>query len=191
MKHLFFFAMACAAMLLASCSGSQSKTEAEAQPEAVVITVDDILATPEAYVDSTVTFEGVCTHTCKHGATKMFLMGSDDTKMLRVEACELGSFDTKVINHPVVVEGTVREQRIDEPFLAQWEQQLAEGSAEKHGDNEEGGCATEKAAHGVKGDTNADVIADYRAKIAERQAQEGKPYLSFYFVEAKSYKIEE
>lgn len=190
MKHLLATAVAIAAMALASCSGSKS-SDADSQQPATVITVDDILASPEAYVDSTVTFEGVCTHTCKHGATKMFVMGSDDSKMLRVEACDLGSFDTKVINRPVTVEGTVREQRIDEPFLAQWEQQLADNTAEKHGDSEEGGCATEKAAHGVKASTTADVIAEYRQRIAERRDRDGKPYLSFYYVDAKSYKIEE
>ena len=33
-------------------------------------------------------------------------------------------------------------------------------------------------------------IADFRRKIAERNAAEGKPYLSFYFVEAQSYEFD-
>ena len=33
-------------------------------------------------------------------------------------------------------------------------------------------------------------IADFRAKIADRKAETGKEYLSFYFMEANSYEVE-
>ena len=90
---------------------------------AAVMSVDDLLARADSLVGQQVNFQGVCTHTCKHGATKMFMMGSDDTKTIRVEAGKLGAFDTKCINSMVEVTGTLVEQRIDEAYLQNWEAQ--------------------------------------------------------------------
>ena len=49
----------------------------------------------------------------------------------------------------------------------------------------------EKAARQETGATVAERIADFRAKIAARKAAEGKDYLSFYYVTATSYEIEQ
>ena len=105
--------------------------------------IDDLLANAESLTDQEVTIEGVCTHACKHGATKIFLMGSDDTQTIRVEAAKLGSFDTKCVNSIVRVTGTLKEQRVDEAYLQQWESRLKAAAAEKHGEGE-AGCSTEK-----------------------------------------------
>ena len=114
-------------------------------------------------------------------------MGSDESKIIRVEAAKLGSFKQKCANSIVKVNGILREERIDETYLQTWEQTLlAEG--EQHGDGESG-CATEKAARGETGNSSAERIADFRAKIAARNESEGKAYLSFYFIEALSYEI--
>lgn len=187
MKKILSLFVAFLALTFASCS-KQAETATDETPEAM--TVDALLSDAASLVDSTVTFEGVCSHTCKHGATKMFVLGTDDTKSIRVEAAELGSFSTECIHRPVTVTGIVREQRIDEDYLVQWEEQIKAQTAEQHGDNE-AGCEHEKAAQGVKANTMADQIAEYRQRIAERDSTEGKPYLSFYFVEAKSYTIGE
>ena len=116
-------------------------------------------------------------------------MGSDDTQMIRVEAGKLGSFDTKCVNSFVRVNGTLKEQRVDEAYLQQWEAQLKAANAEKHGESE-GGCSSEKKARGETANTPEKRIADFRAKIADRKAETGKEYLSFYFMEANSYEVE-
>ena len=51
-------------------------------------------------------------------------MGSDDTKTIRVEAGTLGSFDNKCINAIVTVTGTLKQQRVDEAYLQNWEAKL-------------------------------------------------------------------
>lgn len=51
-------------------------------------------------------------------------MGSDDTKTIRVEAGPLGSFDTRCVNAIVTVAGTLKEQRVDEAYLQNWESRL-------------------------------------------------------------------
>ena len=64
------------------------------------------------------------------------MMGTDDTKMLRAEACELGSFPAEVVNSLVSVTGTLEEDRIDEATIQRMEEQYKNQSGEKHGDGE-------------------------------------------------------
>ena len=48
----------------------------------------------------------------------------------------------------------------------------------------------EKKARGETANSPEARIADFRAKIADRKAETGKEYLSFYFMEANSYEVE-
>ena len=179
-----------AACVLSSCGGG--KKQAQNAEEVAVMSIDDVMAKASGLVDQTVTIEGVCSHTCSHGAKKMFLVGSDDSKTLRIEAGELGAFDTKVVNNIVTVKGVIKEERIDEAYLQDWENRLKNETEEKHGNEEgEGGCDTEKNARGETADTPEGRIADFRAKIAAEKAATGKEYLSFYHVVAESYEINE
>lgn len=190
-KLMILFA---AAALLAACGGSPSKQAADQASEsaqaATAMEIDAVLAEAEALAGQEVVLEGVCTHICKHGGKKIFLMGSDDTKTLRIEAAQLGSFDQQCVNSLVRVKGILREERIDEAYLQRWAAAVAAQTAEQHGETE-AGCDTEKAARGETGNTVAARIADFRTKIAARKEAVGKEYLSFYFVEALSYEIVE
>lgn len=150
--------------------------------------VDSLLSRAEQLNGKAITVQGICTHTCKHGAKKIFLMGSDDTQTIRIEAGALGQFSPDCVNSIVEVDGILKEQRIDESYLVQWEEQIKAQTGENHGSGEEG-CSTEKNARGETGNTSEERIADFRKRIAENKAKTGKDYLSFYFVEAKSYKI--
>ena len=175
-----------------SCGNKQQKSASEATTEqsaSSALEIDSLLANAESLAGQEVTIEGVCTHTCKHGAKKIFLMGSDDTQVIRVEAGTLGAFDPKCVNSIVRVTGTLKEQRIDEAYLQNWEAQLKAQSAEKHGTGE-AGCDSEKKARGETANSPEARIADFRAKIADRKAETGKEYLSFYFMEADSYEVE-
>ena len=175
-----------------SCGNKQQKSASEATTEQAAssaLEIDSLLANAESLAGQEVTIEGVCTHTCKHGAKKIFLMGSDDTQVIRVEAGTLGTFDPKCVNSIVRVTGTLKEQRIDEAYLQNWEAQLKAQAAEKHGTGE-AGCDSEKKARGETANSPEARIADFRAKIADRKAETGKEYLSFYFMEANSYEVE-
>ena len=185
--------VACGACLLTGCRGNNRKSMVSAAATAAasdVLEIDDLLLAADSLVGQTVTIEGICTHTCKHGARKIFLMGSDDTQTIRVESGELGSFDPQCVNRIVRVTGRVDEERIDEAYLANWEAQAKARTAEKHGTTE-AGCSTEKAARQETGNTVGERIADFRARIAARKAAEGKEYLSFYYVTAQSYEIQQ
>ena len=183
-----------AATMFVACGGNNSKKTADNAAEATEATtsmeIDAVLTEAEALTDQQIVLEGVCTHICSHGGTKIFMMGSDDTKTIRIEACELGSFDQKCVNSIVKVNGILREERVDEAYLQRWEAAVAAQTAEQHGEVETG-CDSEKAARGETGNTVAERVADFRTKIAARKAAEGKEYLSFYYVEALSYEIVE
>ncbi len=180
------------AIIGTSCGNKQQKNVAEATAEQTTssaLEIDSLLANAESLANKEVTIQGVCTHTCKHGAKKIFLMGSDDTQVIRVESGELGAFDPKCVNSMVRVTGTLKEQRIDEAYLQNWEAQLKAQAAENHGTGE-AGCDSEKKARGETANTPEARIADFRAKIADQKTKTGKEYLSFYFMEATSYEVE-
>lgn len=188
-------AIAALAFVGTSCG---NKTQKASQEEIVTmepsadsgaLEIDDLLADAESLAGQEVTVEGVCTHICKHGGRKIFLMGSDDTQTIRVEGGSVGKFDQKCVNSIVRVTGTLKEQRVDEAYLQNWESQLKAKAAGKHGEDE-AGCSTEKKARGETANSPEARIADFRAKIAGRKAKTGKDYLSFYFLEASSYDIE-
>ena len=89
-----------------SCGNKQQKSASEATTEqsaSSALEIDSLLANAENLAGQEVTIEGVCTHTCKHGAKKIFLMGSDDTQVIRVEAGTLGAFDPKCVNSIVQI----------------------------------------------------------------------------------------
>ena len=193
MKTKLMILLAAATMFVA-CGGNNSKKAADNAAEATEATtsmeIDAVLTEAEALTDQQIVLEGVCTHICSHGGTKIFMMGSDDTKTIRIEACKLGSFDQKCVNSIVKVNGILREERVDEAYLQRWEAAVAAQTAKQHGEVETG-CDSEKAARGETGNTVAERIADFREKIAARKAAVGKEYLSFYYVEALSYEVVE
>ena len=189
-KWMVAVTLIAACFTMMSCGGG--KKQAQTAEEVAAMSIDEVMAKAADLVEQTVVIEGVCTHTCSHGAKKMFLVGSDDSKTLRIEAGELGAFDTKVVNNVVTVKGIIKEERIDEAYLQDWEARLKAQTEEKHGNGDgEGGCDTEKNARGETANTTEGRIADFRAKIAAEKEATGKEYLAFYHVVANSYEINE
>ena len=176
-----------------ACGGStkENKDAQKDSTETAVSTameVDDVLAQADSLLNKEVTLQGVCTHACKHGATKIFLMGSDDTKTIRVQAGDFGAFDTKCVSSIVEVTGKLMENRIDEAAIVKMEEAYKSSTAKQHGDSK-AGCDSEKKALGVEGNTFEEKMADMRAKIASNKEKYGKEYISDYYVVATKYEI--
>lgn len=173
-------------------SGKKSNKQANLseQTSSQILQIDDLLGKAETLNGQEIEAEGVCTHICAHGGGKIFLMGSDDTQTIRVEAGEkIGSFKQETVNNIVRVKGKLVEDRIDEAYLAQWEEMLKSQTAPKHG-NDEAGCSSEQKAQGeTMATTQQERIENFRKRIAERKEKEGKDYLSFYHIEADTYTI--
>ncbi len=70
-----------ATLVFTACGGGNSRNKQAAQTETTateVAEVDAILAQAETLVGQEVSVEGICTHICRHGGRKLFLMGTDD-----------------------------------------------------------------------------------------------------------------
>lgn len=79
----------------------------------------------------------------------------------------------------------------DPAYLTEWEAQVKAQTAEKHGTTEQG-CASEQKARGeAPANSIEERITNFRQRIADRQAKEGKNYLSFYYIEGDTYEIVE
>lgn len=181
------------AAVVISCGSSKgdntNKVSADVGARAGVLTVDQIFDRAEGLVGQQVELEGVCTHRCAHSGLRIFLMGSDDTKTIRVESASREPFDARCARNVVKVTGVLREQRIDEAYLANWEKQVANKTAEEHGKGA-AGCSSEKKSRNERGNTVQERIADFRQQISERMQAEGKAYLSFYYVDGEGYTIQ-
>ncbi|MCC8114658.1 MAG: hypothetical protein LIP03_11860 [Bacteroidales bacterium] len=201
-KTISFMAAIAMICLMAACG-----KKADTQQEAVVYSVEQVLEAGDSLSGQEVTVEGVCSHLCKHGGKKMFLKDTEDGRLLRVEAGELGSFPQETVGQTVKVTGELVEQRIDEDYLMGWERQQEEAEAKAAAEaanaaangaevaeadttkEAKGHCDTDKQARQEVGDTPAERIAGYRERIAEQVANGGKPYLSFFHIVANSYEI--
>lgn len=79
MKIKFMVAATLMAALVTttSCGNSnkQSQSEKTEQAAPAALSIDNLLVHADSLANKEVTIEGICTHTCKHGATKIFLMG--------------------------------------------------------------------------------------------------------------------
>lgn len=148
--------------------------------------VDEALYGAEKNIGKTITVEGVCSHICSHGGKKIFLSGKKPNSSLRVEADKkIGAFPNETVGKKVQVSGIVVEERIDEAYLSKWEAQT-KAAATQHAQ----GCNAEQKAQGEKvTDSTAERIAAFRKRIEERSAKDGKKYLSFYHIQAQTYKI--
>ena len=189
-RVIAFAAIAIAAFAAASCGGNAGTKNTTDKQAAAAVEVDALLADAAKFTDKEVTVEGICTHICQHGGKKIFLMGTDDTQVIRIEAGEaIGAFDAGCVNNVVRATGRLVEDRIAEAYLAEWERSIADAAAQQHG-TDEGGCTTEKQARGESQTASTSQrIADFRARIADRKAREGKEYLSFYHIEGDTYEI--
>jgi hypothetical protein len=110
----------------------------------------------------------------------MFLV--DGTDSIRVEVTtgpDIPKFDEKLVGSRVRVFGTVKELRIDEKYLAEWENEVKNPKA-----SETTGVHTGAKGHEDQGTREKlDQINAYRDQIR----QSGKDHLSFYSVEALSF----
>lgn len=132
MKKVLFL-MAVCALAFAAC---QKQNEQATK----VYSIDEINAQADSLVNDTISFEGICAHLCKHGGTKAFLMGSDESQILMVAAAEAGNFQPECLNSVVRVSGVIHAIEIEPEGGCG-----SEGGCLKHGEGDNG-CETEAKA---------------------------------------------
>ena len=168
------------AMLVSACDNGP-----KAGQEAVAVAPSEFIEKAPELVDQLVSMEGTIVHVCKHGGKRLFL-GEERIKVLASN--KVSVFDVALEGSDVVIDGYLREERIDEAYLAEWERELNETEVVEE---------KEVAHKGEPGHDHAEEQEDYDARMAnlekiqdfrEQIAASDKGYLAFYTVEVKKLK---
>lgn len=169
------------AAILAGCNSEYKEIRNQ---EAVMVASSDFENQASGLVDKKIALEGTVTHVCKHGG-KRFFLGEERIKILASN--KLGSFETSLEGSDVYVEGILREERVDEVFLAEWEEELRSTAETQEKEVAHKGEPGHDHAEESAEDPNAaarEQIQNYRQQLADT----GKEYLSFFTVEVLSVK---
>lgn len=130
MKKILFI-LAAALLTFTACNKP-------AQQVQKVYSIDELYSQADSLLGDTIYFQGICSHLCKHGGRKAFLMGSDESRILRVEGAKMGNFAPECINNLVRVRGILH-------FVEVVPDENATDDGLKHG-TDDNGCETEKKA---------------------------------------------
>lgn len=167
-------------LLFISCSQNNDSTKpVEPIPTLTVLNFEQ--EAPK-YIEKTILLEGIVSHTCKHGGKRMFLIDKNDSLRVEITAGKnVEKFAEDLVGSTVIVEGIIKEERVDEKFLSDWENEVLNSDEEKH----EG----KKLHTGEKGHENEDIQRKLRKinNLREELRASGKKYLSFFSVEATKF----
>jgi hypothetical protein len=165
-----------------------------------ILSVDDLELNIENLIGQEVIVAGDVDHVCKHGGTKMVILG--DSTDIHIKATEeSGNFRAdEVMDHRVIVTGIVDEFRVDEDYIAQKESELEdlianggaedEEVAEEEGHDEKGMFPDNDSKHNKKVAGMKKQIEGLKKMLEEAKA-EGKDHVSFFSVKANTYEIDE
>lgn len=74
--------------------------------ETLVVSVDSVQNNPSRYFDKTIAIRGRVIHTCKVSGKKMFLAGSDEQNLIRINAGDnISRFDESLQGEIVIAKG--------------------------------------------------------------------------------------
>lgn len=168
-------------LLCMSCNLKQEGSkEAKQDKEQVQTTkmsycsIDELMTKADKLVGKEVHFKGLVNHVCAHSGKRCILKNSEGNLSIRVEAADnLEGFDKEIAGNDIKVTGIVREKRMDQAFIDEWESEIKS----KH-EKEEGGkhCSSEMAN-----------IQEMRDWMKENK----KDYYAIYYVDGTSYEVVE
>lgn len=97
-------ALPCGITGAAACAGCPSAKSTKV----LIVSVDSVQKNPEKYFDKTIALQGRVIHTCKVSGKKMFLSGSDDQNLIRVNAGDnISRFDERLQGEIVIAKGVL------------------------------------------------------------------------------------
>jgi hypothetical protein len=165
--------------VLVSCKFG-NKEEATNTNDTVLITVASFDTSAHSYVDKPVWIEGTVTHTCKHGGKRMFIADGNDSILVEITTGpDIVKFDEALIGSRLKVLGTLKELRIDEKYLNEWEAELKQPV-----ENHDVGVHTGQKGHEDQPvDAKFEQINSYRQQLKDLNTD----HLSFYSIEAVSF----
>jgi len=171
------------AALLYSCGTNQKEAETATEK----ISVENLMASIDNYIDKDIIVSGTVSHVCAHGGKRLFLIGENpDIAIKVIPNEEIGVFSKDLEGSLINIYGKVKELRIDEAYITDMEKEMSEG-------------IESEAAHTHDGEHNAEekevgLDSAQVAKIAEMRqevAESGKGYISQYWIEATKFEVSE
>jgi len=94
----------CGAAGSASCAGCPSAKN----NKTLIVSVDSVQKNPEKYFDKTISLQGRVIHTCKVSGKKMFLSGSDEQNLIRINAGDnISRFEESLQGEVVIAKGVL------------------------------------------------------------------------------------
>jgi hypothetical protein len=168
---IFFFA---------SCNQGIKDNSGENKTDTALLTVLSFDTSAHNFVDKPVIIEGTVLHLCKHGGKRMFLVDSTDSVRVEITAGpDITKFEESLVGSRVRVFGTLKEERIDEKYLNEWENEV-----KKPEENHNVGVHT-----GAKGheDQGVQEKLDQINSLREDLKKSGTDHLSFYSIEAAKF----
>jgi hypothetical protein len=174
-KLLSLFTLAL--IILASCNqGTKTPATAVVEDTAKLL-VASFDTSAYRFVDKPVIIEGTVFHTCKHSGKRLFLVdGTDSIRVKVTTGPDIVKFDEALTGSRIRILGILKEERIDEKYLSEWENEI-----KKPKENHETGVHTGAMGHEDQS------IQDKLNQINELRSdikKSGKDHLSFYSVEA-------
>ncbi len=168
-------------MFAFSCNQGPKETTEETTIDTVLLAVATFDTAASYYVDQTVWIEGTVYHTCRHGGKRMFIVEDNDSVMVEITAGpDVVMFDAALEGSRVHILGILKEERIDDKYLNEWEAEVMTPEEEDH----------ETGLHeGTRGHEDQPKEAKLEQIIALREQlkESGTDHLSFYSIEAISF----
>ncbi|MCL3779126.1 hypothetical protein EMN47_01885 [Prolixibacteraceae bacterium JC049] len=184
MKRMLFVLL-CASLMVGCGAKKQKKTVpatklTEATPQ---FTIDQVYEKGDKYGDKTIVVTGTVNHVCKHGGKRCFLMGSTEDITLRVETGDvMKPFSQDQIGNELTISGILKEIRIDEKYLKEWEE---EARADVEIDDEKKHLDGHEKGNGDHEDTELEEILKQIESYRKEMKSNGKGYVSRFFMEGK------
>lgn len=166
----------------AACTNQGQKSEETKEKEIAAVTVDEVNANIQSYVDKEIVIKGTVNHVCSHGGKRMFIMGTDPDVAIKITPNdEIGVFEKELEGSHVKVTGIMKELRIDEAYVANLEKEEAES----------------EALHDHSGGTHEETTEEAEQKqhqidaMREQIAASENGYYSQFWIEASKFEVVE
>lgn len=138
----------------------------------------------ESLIGQEIKITGTVVHVCEHGGKRMFIIGDNPEKRIKITAGEeVSSFKTELEGSSVTLIGTIQEKRIDEAFLTNWEAELA---AEKEAEVEHK-IHTGKDGHEEHADHDNSETVKQISSLRKQIKASKKGYLSILSIDCNAY----
>ncbi len=135
------------------------------------------------YVGKKIRLTGIVDHVCEHDGKKMFLVEENSDARVKIVPDEnLAAFKQDLVGETVEVTGIVKEFRLDEDYLMEMEENIKADSKEEP--------AVHMGEHkGKKEEQSTEDKMKQLENLRKKLKDSGKEYLSYFSVEAVSYKV--